>query len=114
VWTENHCKLKQLREQRGNGGRMKKMSMVQRILGASAFALRLRKFAIVALAAATVAVGSLATIPTASAMPRLCTVNVALADAYIALGKFYISAGYWLRGLDYLEMALDLLAEPCI
>ena len=69
---------------------MKKMSMVKRILGASAFALRLRKFAIVALAAATVAVGSLATIPTASAMPR-CNVNWALADAYYALGNFYIN-----------------------
>ena len=48
---------------------MKKRSIVTRILGASAFALRLRKFALAALAAATVAVGSLAPIPTASALP---------------------------------------------
>jgi hypothetical protein len=64
---------------------------------------RLRRFAIVALAAATVAVGSLATVPTASAMPLSCTVKLALADSYISLGNVYFSLGareqavYWYK-----------------
>ena len=91
---------------------MKKMSRVQRILGASAFALRLRKFAIAALAAATVAVGSLATIPTASALPQ-CTVNVGTRRCLHRPRQFLYQPRLLPKGLDYSEMALDLLTAPC-
>lgn len=84
---------------------MKKMSVVRRIL-------RLRKFVIAALAAATVAVGSLASIPTASALPR-CEVNWAIADAYYAMGDFCWSHGLYTQGLDYFEKALALDSAPC-
>ena len=47
----------------------------------------LRTFAIVALAAATVAVGSLATVPTASAMPLSCTVSWRSPKATLVKGK---------------------------
>jgi hypothetical protein len=91
---------------------MKTMSMVKRILGASAFALRLRKFAIATLAAATVAVGSLAPVPTASALPR-CEANEALAFAYWALGDFCWGHGYYDQAYDYWDMGFDLLNAPC-
>ena len=74
--------------------------------------LRLRKFAIAALVAATVAVGSLATVPTASALPR-CTVNEALSGAYWALGDFCFGHGAYDQAYRYYQIASDLLNAPC-
>ena len=61
---------------------------------------KLRRFAIGALAAATVTIGSLAAAPTASALPMSCTVSLALAETYIATGNVYglgayQQANYW-------------------
>ena len=62
---------------------------------------RLRRFAIAALAAATVTAGSLATTPAASALPMSCTTARAIARAYIATGDVfyavgnYSTASYW-------------------
>ena len=63
---------------------------------------RLSRFAVAMLAAATVAVGSLAAVPPAAAKPAmLCSVRLALADAYISIGTVHLSLGspvtanYW-------------------
>jgi len=62
---------------------------------------RLRTFAIATLAAATVTAGSLAMVPTASAMPMSCTVRKNLARAYYAMGQVFYALGddamayYW-------------------
>ena len=62
---------------------------------------KLRRFAIAALAAATVTIGSLAAPPTASAMPMSCIVALALAESYMYAGNAlwrvgaYEQAEYW-------------------
>lgn len=62
---------------------------------------RFRNFTVAALAAATVAAGSLASTPSASAMPMSCAVRVAVAETYIATGNVfhglgaYQQASYW-------------------
>lgn len=62
---------------------------------------RLRRFAIALLAAATVAVGSLAVPASASAMPMSCAVRIKLAEAYYATGQVFYALGddahayYW-------------------
>ena len=53
---------------------------------------KLRRFAIAALAAATVTVGSVASTPTASAMEKTCA------------QKYTIAMGYWAYGADYYGM----------
>ena len=54
---------------------------------------RLRRLAIAALAATTVTVGSIATVPTASAMPMSCTVRKQLALSYYATGQVFYALG---------------------
>jgi hypothetical protein len=62
---------------------------------------RLRRLAIAFLAAATVALGSLAVPPAASAMPISCAARYQLANSYWALGQAFYSLGddtwayYW-------------------
>ena len=57
---------------------------------------RLRRFAIAALAAATVTVGSMATVPTATALPMSCAQKSHLAASYWATGvAFYSIGAYW-------------------
>ena len=58
---------------------------------------RLKRFAIALLAAATVAVGSLAVPPTASAMTISCAARWQLSYSYYALGQ-----GAWAVGNDAL------------
>ena len=74
---------------------------------------RLRKFTIAALAAATVAVGSLATIPTASAMPMSCTVALALADSYIATGNVFYALGAHQQAVYWYGRASGLIEASC-
>ena len=62
---------------------------------------RFRRFAIAVLAAATVTVGSIATVPTASAMPMSCFQKSLLARGYWSTGVAFWSIGayeeatYW-------------------
>jgi hypothetical protein len=61
----------------------------------------LRRSAIAALAAATVTIGSLAMVPTASAMPSDCYQRIELYFTYLAVGNTfygigaYQQAAYW-------------------
>ena len=73
---------------------------------------KLRRFAIALLAAATVTVGSLAPVPTASAMPRSCTVNLSLAQAYYATGHVFFALGDWAKS-SYWYGKADALVEAC-
>ena len=56
---------------------------------------RLRRFAIAVLAAATVTVGSLGVVSTASAMPKDCYQSSLLARAYWSTGVAFASVGAW-------------------
>ena len=57
---------------------------------------RLRRFSTAVLAAATVALGSLVTAPTASAAPMSCAQKSHLAAAYWTTGVAFYSVGaYW-------------------
>ncbi|MET0167587.1 MAG: hypothetical protein ABW318_21645 [Vicinamibacterales bacterium] len=62
---------------------------------------RLRRFAMAALAAATVTVASLGVVPTASAMPLSCAARWSLSNSYWALGAAFYAVGddtyayYW-------------------
>jgi hypothetical protein len=75
---------------------------------------RHRRFAIAALAAATVAVGSLATTPTASALPMSCVTARLIAKMYSLTGDAFYAGGnptaanYWYgRALGVMEGACD-------
>ena len=74
---------------------------------------RLRRFAIAALAAATLAVGSLATVPTASAMPMSCTVALALAESYIATGNVFYGLGAYQQANWWYGKASGLTQASC-
>ena len=74
---------------------------------------RLRQFAIAGLAAATVAIGSLATTATASALPMSCSTAIFISHVYMITANAYNAAGdmagwnYW-RG-----KAEGILAGAC-
>ena len=69
---------------------------------------KLRRFAIAALAAATVTVGSVASTPTASAMEKTCAQKYTIATAYWAYGAAFYGMGqyavayYWFGRADEL------------
>jgi hypothetical protein len=75
---------------------------------------RLRRFAIAALAAATVTVGSLATVPTASALPRSCDQVQALVNAYWATGWAFYSAGVYSAAYYWWGRSDQLAAGGCV
>ena len=74
---------------------------------------RLRRFAIAALAAATVTVGSLAPVPTASAMPRSCQQLQALIDFYYATGWAYYTIGAYNKAWYYWGQSDALKGAMC-
>jgi hypothetical protein len=73
---------------------------------------KVKRFAIAMLAAATVTVGALAAPPEASAMPRSCTVSLALAQTYYATGHVFFALGDWARS-SYWYGKADALVEAC-
>ena len=70
---------------------------------------KFRRIAIAGLAAATVAVGNLATVPPASAMPMSCSVKYALAEGYISLGIAHYSVGDYSRAQYWYGRAQGVL-----
>jgi hypothetical protein len=73
---------------------------------------RLRRFAIAALAAATVTVGSLATVPPASAA-MACSTAMALASAYMATGDVFFALGHVSKAAAYYGRAQGLMQAAC-
>ena len=73
---------------------------------------RLRRFAIAALAAATVTVGSLATVSPASAAMK-CSTATALASAYIATGDVFFALGYASKAAAYYGKAQGIMQGAC-
>ena len=74
---------------------------------------KLRRFAIAALAAATVTIGSLAAAPTASALPMSCTVSLALAQTYIATGNVFYGLGAYQQANYWYGRAEGLVQAAC-
>ena len=74
---------------------------------------KLRRFAIAALSAATVTIGSLAATPTASAMPMSCTVSLALAETYIATGNVFYGLGAYQQANYWYGRAEGLIQAAC-
>ena len=73
---------------------------------------RLRRFAIVALAAATVTIGSLAIVQPASAAMK-CSTAMALASAYMATGDVLYALGQVSAAAAYYGRAGGLLQGAC-
>ena len=74
---------------------------------------RLRRFAIAVVAAATVAIGSLAAAPAASALPMSCTVSLALAESYLATGNVFYGLGAYQQANFWYGRAAGLVQAAC-
>jgi hypothetical protein len=75
---------------------------------------RLREFAIAALAAATVTAGSLAALPTASAMPKLtCDEKFERAVYYWHLGWQYYALGDFANANQYWYVSENYTRASC-
>jgi hypothetical protein len=74
---------------------------------------RLRRFAIAALAAATVTVGSLATPPPASAAPMTCAGARLVYWAYMGTGHAYMAAGDVTAGRYWYAKAEGVIEAGC-
>jgi hypothetical protein len=73
---------------------------------------RLRRFAIALLAASTVAVGSLAVPPSASAMPMSCAVRYQLSRSYYATAQIFYALGDYATAHFWAGKAYGIL-EGC-
>ena len=73
---------------------------------------RLRRFAIAALAAATVTVGNLATVAPASAAMS-CATAMAVADVYIATGNIFLGLGQASLAATYYGRAMGIMQGAC-
>jgi hypothetical protein len=74
---------------------------------------KFRRFAIAALAAATVTVGSLATVPTASALPMSCNTARTLARAYITTGDVLYALGSYSAASAWYGKAEGIMMAAC-
>ena len=72
---------------------------------------RFKRFTIAALAVVTVAVGSHATTPTASAMPMSCSVRLSLGKGYIATGDVFFALGYYQSASYWYGKAEGIMAS---
>ena len=70
---------------------------------------KLRRFAIAALAAATVTIGSVASTPTASAMEMSCAQRETIAVAYWSYGMAYYSMGQKIMAAYWWGQAEELM-----
>ena len=75
---------------------------------------RLRRFAIALLAAATVTVGGLGIVPTASALPRSCDQVQPLINSYWATGWAYYSIGAYSYAYYWWGKADGLASAGCV
>jgi hypothetical protein len=73
---------------------------------------KLRRLVIAVAAAATVAVGSHAAAPQASAMPMSCSVRYALARGYVSLGYAAYAVGDY-QAMQYYFGRADGISEGC-
>jgi hypothetical protein len=73
---------------------------------------RLKRIAIVVLAAATVTAGNLATASTASAMPMSCAVRYQLSTAYYATAQILYAAGNYTGAFYWAGKAYGII-EGC-
>jgi hypothetical protein len=74
--------------------------------------MRFKRFTIAALAAATVAVGSHATTPAASAMQMSCIHRIALAEGYIATGQVFRTLGLYQAAVYWYGKADGICQRP--
>lgn len=74
---------------------------------------RLRKLTITILAAVTVAIGSLTSVPAASAMPRSCDQVQGLVNGYYAIGMAYYAVGMYNQAFYYFGKSEGLAAGGC-
>jgi hypothetical protein len=74
---------------------------------------RLRRLTIAALAAATVTVGGLATVPTATALPMSCSTALALANFYINTGNGFLVLGNYAVARYWFGKAEGVMDAAC-
>jgi hypothetical protein len=74
---------------------------------------RLRRLAITLLAASAVTVGSLAAVPTASALPMSCGAALALAQFYINTGSGFLLLGNYAVARYWFGKAEGVMDAAC-
>ena len=70
---------------------------------------KLRGFAIAALAAATVTIGTLASVPTAAAMEKTCAQKYTIAAAYWSYGAAYYGMGQYAMAYYWFGRSEELM-----
>ena len=74
---------------------------------------KLKLFAITALSAATIGVGGLVTAPSASAKPMSCDRALALAQAYMVIGRMLYNDGHYAAASYYYGKAEGVIDASC-
>jgi hypothetical protein len=74
---------------------------------------KLKMLATTTLAAAAIAVGGLAASPPASAMPMSCERALALADAYMVIGRMLYNDGNYAAASYYYGRATGVVEAAC-
>ena len=74
---------------------------------------KLKMFAITALAATMIGVGGLTAAPSASAAPMSCDRALALAQAYMVIGRMLYNDGNYRAAMYYYGQAQGLMQGAC-
>jgi hypothetical protein len=74
---------------------------------------KLKMFAMTTTAAAAIGVGGLVASPSASAMPMTCDRAIALADAYMVIGRMLYNDGHYAAASYYYGKAEGVIDAAC-